>query len=390
MKKWILVLVLLFLPTFVVASTAKYPVKLNNENQFTKYKHFNNMYFNIYEDTNREDLDELIMRALDSDEFTMEERAKMGQGLPALEAIYKNASQAKQKSESERIQQRIEFEQQLLRQENDIKRQASLLGIFYNGNHEKDAPFDLVRDLNHIDKAFVGEKATEPDPAYTHIKQEDKSSIAPADRETLGSVDLEEESAFKQRTDSLPAVSPYDESDGSIAGSLENIIHESWKKLDAVALAVENQSRNIFHPAHQYGVPIPAFPMPGMSSQPPENTEETDSEKIKQNLAAENIMSRIKQVFTQDSSTGLATENSETMSQKDRLAWISGDIKAKQENLKLFLDMWDWISLNGHEEQRYTQMNLSLDQLNEFLESFRDESKTLLQWSKTLANKPAL
>ena len=355
-----------------------------------KYKDFNNMYSKIYKDAHVEDLDELIMRALDDDSFTMEERSKMGQGLPALEEVYKNASQAKQKEESERIRQRINFEQQLLRQENDIKRRASLLGVFYNGNQEKDAPFDLVVDLNKIDFSFMGGKMIEPDPAYTHIEYEDLSGIAPEDRKTIGSEDIEEEEVFNQRTESLDPASPYPEDDGSIAGSFANIINESWKKLDAVSLAVENQSRNLFHPAHQHGVPIPAFPLPGMSSQPADNTEETDSTKIKQNTAAETVLSRIKQVFTQDSSSKLAAVTSGTVSQKNRLAWISGDTKKKQEDLQQFLDVWDWISLNKAEEERSNQLNASLDQFNIFLESFRDESKTLLEWSKKLSNKPAL
>jgi hypothetical protein len=391
MKKIIFGLTLVLFPCLGWTNTAKYPASLNKGVAFTKYEDFNNMYVKIYKDVDVEDIDELIMRTLDSEDFTMEERKQMGQGIPALENIYKNASQAKQKEESEKIRQRIEFEQQVLRQENDIKRQASLLGIFYNGNHEKDAPFDLVTDLNQIDAAFVGKKATEPDPVYTHIKFEDKSALAPEERETIGSTDLEEEDSFAQRSDSLDPASPYDANDGSIAGSLENITNESWKKLDAVALAVENQSRNLFHSAHTTGgVPIPSFPFPGISSQPPENTEESDSTKVKQNTAAENIVSRIKQVFNQDTSEALAVEKSDSLDRGTVLGWIGNDIGAKQQELQKFLDMWDWISLNTYEEARNNQMNESLDQFNVFLESFRDESDILLQWSKKLANKPAL
>ncbi len=391
MNRFLLGSFLLILPMMTWASTAKYPAKLNDGAQFTKYSDFNNMYQKIYKDTHVEDINEIIVRAFDSEDFTIEERKLMGQGIPALENVYKRASQAKQKEESEKIRQRIDFEQRLLRQENDIKRRAALLGIFYNGNHEKDAPFDLVQDLNRIDSSFVGKKATEPDPEYTHILYEDKSGLRSEDRETLGGVDLEEEEAFSQRSDMLDSASGYDEDDGSIAGSLENIINESWKRVDAVPVAMENQSRNIFHPAHSTGgVPIPSFPLPGMNSQPPDNTEETDSTKVKENTAAENVIARIKQVFTQDSSEALAVEKAGTLDRTEVISWVAGDVGAKQTDLQKFLDMWDWVAQNNYEEQRRSQVNVSLDQLNIFLESFRDGSKELLDWSKKLANKPAV
>jgi hypothetical protein len=200
MKK--IILFLMIFCSLGIVSAQEYPDKLNGGNKFNTLEKFRGIYNEIYEDVNNEDLVEVCERTFRWPEFWIKD-----------ELIYsiKNCQELRNEGtltefinlEHKNVQQfnifwnnfktRFELERELLRIENDIRRQTGLAYIFADGEVKiKDAPFDLILDLNEIDEIFFGEKVEIPDLNFAKKTEKEMTEEIPIDDEDKWLEQIEE------------------------------------------------------------------------------------------------------------------------------------------------------------------------------------------------------
>lgn len=242
MKKLLLVGTILLLAT-VTHAAGYYPNKLNNNESFSGFEHFQNVYNKIYKDVHNENKTKVCIRALEDPELTASitvdktiadcKKLKKLSVPDFFETVFTSKKKfARFRNYAER---QFDLEKSLLRFENDLARRNGLTSIFSDGDcggGTKNSPFDLVVDLNKIDKIFFGEKAEKPCPKWltSPTDEDDGEFISKAE-------------PWQDQSKEKPK-SPFSKPD-SIAGGLEALV-KIIKKAITFSLVAVKSTKYIF------------------------------------------------------------------------------------------------------------------------------------------------
>ncbi len=183
MKKYFLLFFIFFFPSLSLAATELYPEKIDD---FSKFETFRDVYKKIYADSDEENQSEIIRRVLehqgDIQEYFLKSKTQNltqkdiadfcqldvpqneDQNTNAEDIHLFNESAFAQVNASIQIRNLCDYEQQLLRFQNNLSRKNIFRSLF-SDDSLLDSPFDIIKDLHKIDDIFYGKKFQEQRPA---------------------------------------------------------------------------------------------------------------------------------------------------------------------------------------------------------------------------------
>jgi len=234
------------------------------------FSDFENLYTNIYQQTNQVDVGVLYERLCQYPEIDCNDDLE----IKSLSDILKGATikSSGEKLAQDRIRQylgqQLLFEKNLLDFERSLQQLNSLQLSLYDGNQGNSA-FDGLAGLEKLDVLFFGEKAVQFRPAFIAKQAFDDSTSS--------------EPWLDQQESELPEVSVFSEDDPSFGGLVQQLVTTFSEQVNPFSLLCTKNTKNIFdYPFCTEALPTPktgvaSFSLPDVSQDTPESQTVVDT-----------------------------------------------------------------------------------------------------------------
>ena len=179
-----LVAFLLFSPFVKAAEISPYPEKLLDKEgepvDFSGLEGLQDVYLNLYRDTNNEDNTLILNRVKEhqrapEQSLLQEINTYCDLGVPEISYLA-DFSRRKQTDTSLYLRDLCDYERSLLRFQDQLARKNWMRAMFAN-DREDDSPFDIIADWDQIDGMFFGEKWEEQNPGVPKFARYDEQSM---------------------------------------------------------------------------------------------------------------------------------------------------------------------------------------------------------------------
>ena len=132
-----------------------------------------NAYLRIYDEVNAETVPEVLARVSQhpfarENGFNFSELEKLSNLEAVLVAVERGVSKRKSSEITAKFKEIYDREREFLRLENDLRRTNGLKSVFANGTLV-DGSFDIIWDLDRLDRALFGEGAEVSDPKFSEV-----------------------------------------------------------------------------------------------------------------------------------------------------------------------------------------------------------------------------
>jgi len=382
MKK-IFILLLIF-SSLGIASAVEYPESINNGKKMISTDDFRGIYKRIYEDINNEDLVEVCERTLRWPDFWKKNREGKNESFYSVKNC-KNLSQKNSLTDNflnlanknfkdfnnlkKDFKIKFKLEKDLLQKEINSQRKSGLAYIFANGaEDQKNSPFDLVSDLNEIDKVFFGEMHERPKFEFIATSEQIITKDFPSENSDIWLKQIAENLAPKMEKFSDPLE--------SFAGSLWSLGVENFReKLNSYDLSLAHIPKTANDTSFAEGISTGSGMTADTHSVPAESNDSPESLGLDKLLY--NPLPTLNSFITDYILVQSSYKDKSDLSINEKIKNVIFSNKVKNELIKIDLQNFKKDNSRESENINFQSKTAILNRLEQIIDLFREKMKII-------------